>query len=112
MQFKFNNLATAGALSIAVFVGTLGFTTPANATHEIGHAIVGGIIGGIIGGAIARNNRRQPVYQQPVYQQPVYQRPIYQPPVYQPQVRSCYWKQIVEYDRWGGQTVSNVRVCR
>ncbi len=106
MNFNIKSLATVGALSLVALTGTLGVTTPANATHVLGHAIVGGIIGGIIGGAIANSNRRQPVYQQPVYQQP-----IYQPPVYQPPVRTCYWKQIVEYDRWGGQTVSNIRVC-
>ncbi len=40
---------SAAALAATAFAAT---AVPANATHEIGHAILGGIIGGVIGGAI------------------------------------------------------------
>jgi hypothetical protein len=47
-------IATAAAAALAVVPVTFS-ATPANATHEIGHAILGGIIGGVIGGAIANS---------------------------------------------------------
>lgn len=64
------NIKTALVLSAALIGTSFSTATPVNATHKIGHAIVGGVIGGIIGSAIINNQRRQ----QPVYVQPA---PVY-----------------------------------
>jgi hypothetical protein len=71
------NMKTALVLGAALIGTSFSTATPVNATHQIGHAIVGGIIGGVIGGAIINNQRRRPVYVQPA---PVYVQPA---PVYQ-----------------------------
>ncbi len=71
------NMKTALVLGAALVGTSFSTATPVNATHQIGHAIVGGVIGGIIGGAIVNGTRRRrPVYVQPA---PVYVRPA---PVY------------------------------
>ena len=71
------NYKTALVLGAALIGTSFSTATPVNATHKIGHAIVGGVIGGIIGSAIVNGTRRrQPVYVQPA---PVYVQPA---PVY------------------------------
>lgn len=70
------SMKTALVISAALIGTSFSSVTPVNATHKIGHAIVGGVIGGIIGGAIINNQRRRPVYVQPA---PVYVQPA---PVY------------------------------
>ena len=100
MKYNLGKTASIGLFALAVIAGSLSTPQQANATHQIGHAIVGGIIGGIIGNAIV-NNRRQPAYRQPVYQQPIYQ-----------PVRQCFWQNVVEYNRYGQPVSSRIRVCR
>lgn len=94
MNIDRKKIMAAGFVSATLIAGTLSTTAPARATHYIGHVI----LGGIIGGAIIHNNR---------YRQPVYQQPVYAPPP-----RSCYWQDIVEYDRWSRPIHSRIRVCR
>ncbi len=102
MKYISKNIVLAAAASLIA----VSAPQPANATHEIGHAIAGGIIGGIIGGAIVNNQRR---YQQPVYQQPVYQQPVYRQPVYvQPR---CYKTRVWVPDGYGGQVQVVQTVC-
>ena len=42
---RFKNIFAAGLLSLAVIGGSAVSITPAQATHQFGHAILGGIIG-------------------------------------------------------------------
>ncbi len=92
MSFLKRNIVLAAAAALIA----VSAPQPANATHEIGHAIAGGIIGGIIGGAIVNNQRRY--QQQPVYQQPVYQQPVYVQP-------ACGWQKTKIWDPYIGAWV-------
>jgi hypothetical protein len=81
MNTNMKKVMAAAVLSVAVVGGTLTTTTPAQATHKLGHAILGGVIGGVIGSAIINGaNRRRPVYSAPA---PVYVAPApHHAPVY------------------------------
>ncbi len=74
MNTHMKKAMAAAVLSVAVVGATMTTTTPAQATHKIGHAILGGVIGGVIGGAIVNGVNRRPVYVAP---QPVYPAPVY-----------------------------------
>jgi len=96
MNLDMKKIAAATVFSVAVVGGMFSTSTPAQATHQIGHAILGGVIGGVIGGAIVNgvNRRRAPVYVAPA---PVYVAPA---PVYRglPQAHYNYcWNKFRSY---------------
>lgn len=94
MNFDMKKITSAAVISAAVVAGTFATSTPAQATHKIGHAILGGVIGGVIGGAIVNGVNRRPVYQAPP---PVYAAPA---PVYRglPQAHYNYcWNKYRSY---------------
>jgi hypothetical protein len=106
------NIYAAGLLSFAVIGGSAVTSTPAQAAHQFGHAILGGIIGGVIGGAIVNRNNNYYNDRRPNdYGVQTYQQPRQRNPVYVQQRQRCWWENNAYIDRYGRQRVKRVQIC-